>query len=144
MSVATRARTKRKQPERATQSAIVAYIAAVAPHVVCYAVPNGIRRTRSGGIASPLPGSVNGVPDLALVSVGRAYFLEVKAPKGTTSDEQKATIARLRKAGAGVEVVRSIDDVERALAAWGIPTRKANTGQWFPVPATSEQMEDAE
>jgi hypothetical protein len=135
---------KRRQPEAAIQRAIVSYMAAVAPHVVCYAVPNASRRTKGGRAGNAVPGLTKGVPDLALVVSGRALFLEVKAPKGRTSTEQDATIARLKRAGASVEVVRSIDDVERALTAWGISTRHANKAQWFPVPVTTEQMEDAE
>lgn len=123
------ARVKRAQPEAAIQKAIVDYIATVAPHVVCYAVPNAARRTRNGRAGNAVPGLTKGIPDLALVVSGRAFFLEVKAPKGRTSQEQDATIARLRRAGASVAVVRSIDDVDHALAAWGVVTRLAKQGR---------------
>ena len=129
MMDATRARTKRAQPEAAIQRAIVDYLAAVAPHIVCYAVPNGSKRTKGGRAGNAVPGLTKGIPDLALVFSGRAHFLEVKAPKGRTSPDQDATIARLRRAGASVEVVRSIDDVEFALAAWGVVTRQAKQGR---------------
>lgn len=68
--------------------------------------------------------SVRGYPDLSLVldsrfdpkgKGGLAVFLEVKSKYGRLRDSQRETIARLRSAGAIVEVVRSVWDVRRLL-----------------------------
>jgi hypothetical protein len=64
-----------------------------------------------------------GVPDILIVYRGRAYFIELKAAKGTESAAQKATAALLSDAGARRAVARSIENVAWALEVWGIPLR---------------------
>lgn len=65
-----------------------------------------------------------GVPDLMLVYDGRAYFAELKAPKGKLSPAQLDTHEKLLRAGAAPHVCRSVDDLRLSLQQWGIPTRE--------------------
>lgn len=121
---------RRAHPEQDIQKAIVAYLCAVVvgPCVV-HAIPNASRRTPSGRAGNAVPGLLQGIPDLALVVKGRAYYFEVKASKGRLSEYQEAAIEGLRRAGARVAVVRSIDEVQTWLAVWRIPTRLSKQGR---------------
>lgn len=65
-------------------------------------------------------GVVPGWPDIMLLAQGRAYFLELKAPKGYLSPVQKTCHARLLRAGSPVATVRNLDELSNALKEWGI------------------------
>ena len=62
---------------------------------------------------------LTGIPDRCILWNGTANFLKYK--NGLLSNKQEETITRIVNAGFNVEVVRSIDDVEKALLKWGIP-----------------------
>ena len=64
-----------------------------------------------------------GIPDILTIYQGRVLFLEVKVPKGRLHDSQKERIPEIEQAGAGVVVVRSVDDVFHALKKAGVPVR---------------------
>jgi hypothetical protein len=68
-------------------------------------------------------GAKKGTPDILIVHDGRAYFAELKSPKGRLKPEQAETIVSLMAAGCQVQVWRSLDDAKASLQAWGIPTR---------------------
>ena len=53
-----------------------------------------------------------GLCDLIAVKNGTAAFIEVKAPNGVQSDDQKVFGSRIRNAGGIYVLARSIDDVE--------------------------------
>lgn len=55
--------------------------------------------------------SLKGFPDIIVMWHGFPVFLEVKAPKGKQSPEQKEFEARCDEQGIEYHVVRSIDDV---------------------------------
>ena len=115
-----------RNAEARIQAAIVEWVRTVAPDVLVYAVPNGGLRTKAEAALLRWTGTLAGVPDLAVVAAGgRVYHMEVKTPDGRVSPEQRALMMRLTALGAGVAVVRSIDDVRTAFAAWGISTREA-------------------
>ena len=46
----------------------------------------------------------------------RAFYLEVKTPKGRPSPEQLAFIAAMKNRGAIAAIVRSVEDARRALS----------------------------
>jgi len=56
--------------------------------------------------------AVAGVSDIVVIRDGHAIFLEVKAPKGTQSDNQKRFERYVSDAGATYAVVRSVEDVQ--------------------------------
>lgn len=108
------------------QSAIVEYIATVAPDVLCYAVPNASRRTDGGRASNGVAGLTPGIPDLALVlPCARSAFIEVKSPRGVMSTEQKAMRLRMIRLGIPCCTARSIDDVRKFLDMLGVSTREA-------------------
>lgn len=113
--------------ESAIQRAIVDYLAAVAPEVFVYAIPNSARRAPGARAGNAVAGLRAGAPDLGLVLPGgRAAFLEVKTATGRLSSAQEACAEAIEAAGGLWMEVRSIDDVRRALAAWGVTTRDAD------------------
>ena len=113
---------KRAEEEFKLQKAVCQYLRWALPSTAFFfSIPNGgLRHTR---VAQKLAatGCVAGVPDLQVVFKGRALFLELKVPKGAISMVQRQVHNRLAQAEADVRVCRSIDDVEAALKAWGVP-----------------------
>jgi hypothetical protein len=107
------------------QKQIVDFIAAVLPNAICFAIPNGARRTASGRASNAVPGLRRGAPDLCLcLPQGRVLFLEVKSAKGRASIEQIGFHGLLSSIGHNVAVVRSVEDVRLAFTALGIKTRE--------------------
>lgn len=84
---------------------------------------------RNPANAHPMQTGREGWPDISGVFDGKAFFVEVKTPTGSVSDEQEYMHRRLRQAGATVIVARSVRDVENAT----IP-RKQLTVDESPVP----------
>ncbi len=68
-----------------------------------------------GGIAYKFASPMRrGVPDrIVVMPGGRVIFVEVKAPGGEISKLQEVELARLRKLGASVAVLWSVEDVAR-------------------------------
>lgn len=122
-------------PEFHLQKSICQALAFAYPDVWFTAVPNGAAlcatndpegRKRAIREVSKLKltGMKNGTPDLLLVwEMGQLGWLELKAPKGTLSPEQKSVHATLLAKGHRVSVCRSVDDLHRTLAEWNVPTR---------------------
>jgi len=66
-------------------------------------------------------GVTPGFPDVtAILPDGRTVFIEMKAPKGTVSDEQEKLHAKLRAMGAVVVVARCIWTAQSALYEQGV------------------------
>lgn len=115
-----------RNAEARRQAAIFEFVCWVAPHLICFHVPNGGFRTKAEAARLKWIGVLAGVLDLVLVlPEGRSAFWETKTPRGRLSDDQKAFIERLIALGHSWAVVRSIDDARRELAALGIETREA-------------------
>lgn len=68
-------------------------------------------------------GCLPGWPDMGIVWDTRTHYIELKAPKGRLSSEQKEKHAELRAAGAKVGVCRSLDEVVDFLRECDIPVR---------------------
>ncbi len=56
-----------------------------------------------------------GLPDLLCLRDGRAVWLEVKTEEGVVSPLQKHWVGKLIGAGFTAEIVRSVEDVKRAI-----------------------------
>jgi hypothetical protein len=85
-------------------------------------VPNGFGRTPAeAGIAKAL-GQRAGVPDLLVwLPGGRSFGVELKAGKRLLSPAQQAWHATMAALGHRVAVCRSLEDVQAALVAEGVP-----------------------
>ncbi|MBV1701672.1 MAG: VRR-NUC domain-containing protein [Hyphomicrobiales bacterium] len=114
-----------RNDEAKIQASIVQWVRLVAPNCLIYAIANGGLRSKREAALLKWTGVQAGVPDLAIVSDGRACCLEVKKGKSRLSEAQASIIARLQEIGAGVAVVRSIDDAREAFEAWGIESKEA-------------------
>ena len=104
--------------ESETQKAILEWLAW--KHVFHY-------RNNSGAFVMPetatharrfFRAGVVGAPDIVCVINGQYVGIEVKAPKGRQSENQKEFQAQLEVAGGKYILAYSIDDVERALSVF--------------------------
>ena len=120
-----RPRVSRKRDEARLQEDVLKYLRLVAPQCVVFHVPNGGSRDKIEGKNLKNAGVLAGVPDLAIIAPGGLYHgIELKTPKGETSDAQLALHARFAALGIPFAVCRSTGDVATALAAWKIQTRE--------------------
>lgn len=115
-------RKVRTAPERAIQRAILARLATCLPlGAVVLHVPNeDATGSATYGKAKIRDGLMPGCPDLLITFQGRAYWLEIKAPDGEVSDNQRQAHRRLRGSGCPVEVAYGVDDALEALRVWGV------------------------
>ena len=112
--------------EARLQAAVVEWIRWCAPQTVVFAIPNGGLRGKAEAARLRWTGVQAGIPDLAVLApVGKVFFLEVKAPDGRLSGEQREIFDRFVALGIDAAVVRSIEDVRQAFHVWGLKTREA-------------------
>lgn len=79
---------------------------------VWFAVPNGGLRNKAVAGKLKAEGVKPGVPDILIFYQSRLICIELKAGKGTLSDDQIVMQRRLMEAGTGVmPVCRSLDDL---------------------------------
>ena len=79
----------------------------------------GKRSKKTGGELSAM-GLKSGWPDFQFVWRGRGLFMELKAPGGTLSADQRQTHTKLRLAGGEVVICRTPEEARDAVLAWGI------------------------
>jgi len=116
---------RRAHPEEAAQKSILQFLAISLPaDALVWHTPNQ-RGTRAKWETALLRGLgvVPGIPDLLCLIDGRLYGFEVKSKSGSLTEAQKLTQGRMVAAGAKVAVVRSVEEVERCLRAWGVILR---------------------
>jgi len=89
------------------------------PDVVAYHPANGGQRSKAEAGRFRAEGVTPGIPDVALVIGGSAYFLELKTAKGRLSPVQVDMHQRLVRARAEVAVAHSLDDAIAQLVRWG-------------------------
>jgi hypothetical protein len=115
-----------RNAEARIQAAALEWLKAFAPELIVFHVPNGGYRSKAEAARLKWQGVVAGVADLCIVTLdGRSHFLEVKAPGGYLSPEQRAFADRCAALRVPFAVIRSIDDARQALAAWSLKTREA-------------------
>jgi hypothetical protein len=110
-----------RTPEQPIHEGIVQLLKfCAAPRLIWFAVPNGEYRSKRTAGKLKAQGVRAGVADIALVLPGgQSAFLEVKAPHGRQSPEQREFEAAAGLAGARYAVVRSIDEAKAVLGSWG-------------------------
>jgi predicted RecB family endonuclease len=114
-----------RNAEARIQAAIVELIRAVAPDLVCFHCPNGGLRGKAEAARLKWIGVLAGIPDLVVLGRdGQTWLVEVKTGDGALSTDQRAMRDRLTAMRVPYVVARSIDDVRRAFAIWGIETRE--------------------
>jgi hypothetical protein len=120
------------RPEQQLQRAIVEHLRWRAQLKVwwCHLANGGWRSPTEAKIFKAL-GVVAGAPDLLIVADGRAYFLELKAPRGRISAAQHKCHEALRAAGASVAIASDIDKALGLLERWKIlrPNLSAQTAR---------------
>jgi len=93
-------------------------------NVVFFHSPNGGYRYATEAKRLKAMAVIPGLPDLGLVNEGRIVWLELKRAKGSAlSPAQHYCHAQLRRAGAPVYVIRTLEELAAALTAAGIPLK---------------------
>lgn len=116
--------------EHKFQVRLVKDVRAVNPRALFFAVPNSGYRHIYAATKFKAEGVVSGTPDLVFIlEGGRTGFLELKAPKGSLSDNQKAFRDRAVTAGAFWEFAKSFDEAWGVLAGWGVVPSGAGNGR---------------
>lgn len=117
------------RPEQQLHFAVASFLhLCLDPQVFWTTIGHGVyagegRRMR--GAMQRRAGQKAGVPDILIVHRGQAHWIELKAPRGRTTDAQDVVHDALQRAGCRVSIARSIDDVKEKLIEWSIPTRFA-------------------
>ena len=97
------------------------------PDCVWFHVYNGAYMSKATAGKSRALGVLAGVADLVFVLPGLSEkhpatvgFIELKAPKGALSDNQKAFRDKVKALRAWYAEARSIEDVQQILRTWGV------------------------
>lgn len=114
------------------EASITEYLAVTLPDdCVAFHIPNAGKRKSVAIAQMKRAGLLVGCPDRGVVWQGLIIFLEAKRPyikgvqrAGLLSYEQIECHWQLRAAGAMVHVVHSLEEVESALIASGVPLRQ--------------------
>lgn len=116
------ARRKRKSSEYDLQKAVCQYLAlAGVKGIIYFAVPNGLVSDPVSVARMKAIGLRPGVADLCIIKPGgRAYFLELKSPKGRPTDLQWEFAQDCTDAGCEWEFASNIDDALLTLRDWGL------------------------
>ena len=111
----------RAQPEHQIQASIVAlWKLRGRRDLDLFAIPNGGIRNIVTAKKLRAEGVLAGVPDMCVtLPEGRAGWLEVKAPKGRLSDEQRELAQRWQALGHRYAIVRDVKDAQIVLTLWG-------------------------
>ena len=113
--------------EDKTQVAIVDFLRAVLPpEAFVFSVPNEQKCSPARGAMLNRMGRLTGMADLVIDHEGRAFFLEIKRPRG--GSQTTAQKAFQQMVGDRYAVARSIDDARAALKRWGVQTREVSNG----------------
>jgi len=80
------------------------------PNCLIFAVPNERKQSIIKGVRMKAIGLTAGVPDLVILIKGRMFFVEMKAPKGKLSENQKEIHKRLTELEYCVYTCYSLDE----------------------------------
>lgn len=110
-----KARKSSTNEEHKMQCSQIRYMRATHPELerVCFAVPNGQKRTNRQTAWLHEEGMVNGVSDIILLKPNKFYpylCIENKTPKGKQTPEQKLFQKAVESQGGEYVIVRSLDE----------------------------------
>ena len=116
---------KRGNMESKLQIAVVNYIRMAYPDVLCFAVPNGGKRSIIEAAMMKKMGVLAGVSDLLLFWYGGMGAIELKRPdkKAAMSDSQVGFAEQWTQRGGKFALCNSLETVQAALNSWGLSTR---------------------
>lgn len=114
---------KRSRAEDILHTSIAKYLALAEPEGFFWTSIENRRNGRNEGGRWKERGCKAGVPDILTIYRGSVLFLEVKSLKGRLQPSQKERIPEINNAGAGVVIVKSVEDVFHALTRAGVPLR---------------------
>lgn len=122
-----------KRPEHKIQVALLDYLAVAGRRDLhWFAIPNGERRHIAVAARLKAEGVRRGSPDLVfLLPAGRVAWLEMKAPKGTLSSDQKLFRDVALSLGHHWALARSVDEAIPHLTKWGVLKSAYNRGPNF-------------
>lgn len=125
---------RRDNPEERLQRAVADFLAVAMPlGIVWTAFPAGGGGKVRGAKLKAM-GLKPGWPDVQMILPphGRFIGIELKAPKGRTSDEQDAVHEAVRAAGGHVFICRCVEEVEGTLRALSLDLRASvlSGGGW--------------
>lgn len=115
--------SERKDPEAKFHVAVARYLnLALPPDAFWTTIPTG-NLSLTQGARMKAKGYQRGTPDIVVIWGGKAMWIELKAPNGVVSDDQRAVGLRLIRAGAKCGLARDLGQVEQFLQQQGIPLR---------------------
>lgn len=122
---------KRRTPEDDLHIAVADFLrAALPPEAFWTTIPTG-NLSRLQAARMKRKGYTAGTPDIVICYGARTYWIELKAPAGVVSDDQRAAHAQLARACVPVALAKSLGEIEFWLCRWNIPLR-ATTGATEP------------
>lgn len=111
--------THRHRPEQQLQIAVVRFLDQALPNSArCWHTPNGGWRTKAEAGGFKAMGVRLGMPDLFVFHDKQLFAIELKAGRTIATDAQQAMLDALHIAGAKTAVCRSLEEVEKFLAAF--------------------------
>jgi hypothetical protein len=118
---------RRRSEEDTIQRSLVQHLKLRAtPGVFWYAVPNGGVRSKTTAAIMKGTGTRPGVPDLAFLHEGKAFYLEVKSLTGRATEHQLQAVADINAAGGFATIAYGIDAAVCCLEGWGLLRGRAN------------------
>lgn len=116
------AKPKRADPEGQLQRACcqILQLYENCGRLLYFAVPNAARRSPALAAKLKREGLRAGVPDLVVLTFGRATFLELKAGKNDLQKSQEDWRDKLTDKGFGWALIRSVDDLNETLMKLGL------------------------
>lgn len=109
------------KPENGLQYACIEFMwVAALPDVLYCHVPNEGERSKGQRIHMWKMGLLPGFPDLQFFRNGKAYFIELKMPGKSLSDDQWKVRRRLEAAGFDCAVCRTLEDFIETVTGWGL------------------------
>ena len=117
-------RKRREYPEFPIHAACYQFLVTALRNAVVFHPANEGEREEYQAERLKRLGLLPGVADLIVITGGRVYAIEVKAPGGRMTEAQLRFSEDIRVAGGEFACVTSLDELRLALKAWGIKTRE--------------------
>lgn len=117
------ARSKRSAPEHKLHVSVARFLNIALPLDAWWTTIPTAGSSLSQGAKIKARGYKAGTPDLVICWQGRAYWLELKAPKGTVDPVQRDCHGLINRAGCKTGIARDLNDVQYWLEQWAFPLR---------------------